>query len=132
MAALNRTDADISIVVISPNSMLFAAHNNDPVLAAHQMASYIDNQHRNHSWYVPQYEVSVVASAEQRQICNLLNGASASLLLAGAVTAAIASAQSRPERCTTDHHRKDMHGASIRFRLPDRQSATGLGVAGSR
>jgi hypothetical protein len=61
--------------MISPNSMLFAAPNNDPAFGAHQMSSYIDNQGRNHSWYVPQYEVSIMACAEQHQICNPLNGA---------------------------------------------------------
>lgn len=73
--ALNRTDADISIIMINPNSMRFAAPNNDPVFGAYEMSSYVDNQGQNHSWYAGQYWVSVIACAEQHQICNLLNGA---------------------------------------------------------
>jgi hypothetical protein len=71
--ALNRTDADISIIMITPNSMRFVAPNNDPVFGAHEMSSYLDYQGRNHSWYSPQYYVSIIACAEQYQICNPLN-----------------------------------------------------------
>ena len=73
--ALNRTDADVSIIMIAPNSMRFAAPNNDPVFGAHQLSSYLDYQGQNHSWYSPQYRVSVISCAEQQQICNPNNGA---------------------------------------------------------
>jgi hypothetical protein len=73
--ALNRTDADISIIMITPNSMRFAAPNNDPVFGAHEMLSYVDYQGQNHSWYTPQYYVSIIACAGQHQICNPNTGA---------------------------------------------------------
>jgi hypothetical protein len=78
--ALNRTDADIGIVMINPNSIRFVAPNNDPVFGARQMASYTDSQGQTHSWYLPEYYVSIIACAEQYQICNPLNGACSPLV----------------------------------------------------
>lgn len=72
---LNRTDADISIIMINPNSMRFAAPNHDPVFSAFEMLSYVDNQGLNHTWYTPQYWVSIIACAEQYQMCNPVTGA---------------------------------------------------------
>jgi hypothetical protein len=72
---LNRTDADISIIMINPNSMRFMAPNYDPVFSAFEMMSYVDNQGLNHTWYLPQYEVSIIACAEQYQMCNPVTGA---------------------------------------------------------
>lgn len=73
--ALNRTDADITIVMITPNSMRFAAPNNDPVFGAHKTSSHVDYQGQTHTWYLPQYWVSIISCAEQHQICNPLNSA---------------------------------------------------------
>ena len=61
--------------MINPNSMRFAAPNYDPVFSAFEMLSYVDNQGVTHTWYSPQYWVSIIACAEQYQMCNPVTGA---------------------------------------------------------
>ena len=75
ISALNRTDADVSMVMITPNSMRFDTRNNDPVFGAHDMSSYLDFQGQNYTWYSPRYWVSIIACAEQYQVCNPSTGA---------------------------------------------------------
>lgn len=54
--ALNRTDADVSIVGIAPNSIRFDTVADDPIFSAHTLGgSYLDGKGQNVSWYVSDY-----------------------------------------------------------------------------
>lgn len=67
--ALNRTDADISLLFISSNSIRYTAPCGDPIFSAH----YEDNVTSSGvflEWWTSDIAVSTVGCAEQYKICN--------------------------------------------------------------
>jgi hypothetical protein len=53
--AMNRTDADVTVVSLSANSMRFSNEIDDPVFSAHELYSYLTYSGQNVSWYVSDY-----------------------------------------------------------------------------
>ncbi|KAI9741904.1 MAG: hypothetical protein M1834_000293 [Cirrosporium novae-zelandiae] len=71
----NRTDGDVSIFWIAPNSVRFSQPVYDPVFQATSLGgSYISSQGQNISWYTADYWVSVLGCVDQHQYCNPNNG----------------------------------------------------------
>jgi hypothetical protein len=71
--ALNRTDADVSVVAISANAIVYIAPVDDPVFSAHEALSYVTTSGQNDTFYVADYYISTIGCAEQHQICNPTN-----------------------------------------------------------
>ncbi|KAF7507093.1 hypothetical protein GJ744_010906 [Endocarpon pusillum] len=71
-APLNRTDADVQMVFISANSMLYSVPVDDPVFSAHVVSGFSvrvsDSQQL--VYYEADTFVSFIACAEQHQICH--------------------------------------------------------------
>lgn len=71
--ALNRTDGDISIFFLAPNSLVYNTPVTDPFFAATiPVDQQIDGV--NYTSYIPDRVVSVMACVNQHQFCNPSNG----------------------------------------------------------
>jgi len=67
--AINRSDADISLLFLAPNAIRFEEPCDDPVFGAHILVS-----NNATSYYTSDLWVSVLACAEQHRVCNPTNG----------------------------------------------------------
>jgi hypothetical protein len=67
---LTRTDADVTIVFIAPNSIKFRAQVKDPVFQATYPNTELSNTEERFTVYNPDYQVSVIGCTEQYSICN--------------------------------------------------------------
>jgi hypothetical protein len=71
-APLNRTDADLHMIFIAPNSILYETPVDDPVFSAHLISniSTTDSQGRGTVYYEADYYLGIIACADQHQICR--------------------------------------------------------------
>ena len=71
-APLNRTDADVHLIWIAANSIIFDTTNDDPVFSAHLVSnvSIPDMHGRKRKYYEADYYLGVIACAEQHQMCD--------------------------------------------------------------
>jgi hypothetical protein len=67
---LTRTDADVTIVFIAPNSIKFRTKVEDPIFQATYPDTELSNTGERFTVYTPDYQVSVVGCTEQYSICN--------------------------------------------------------------
>jgi hypothetical protein len=69
---LNRTDADVTLIFIAPNSILYESPVDDPVFSAHLTNSKLTIpalEGQSTVFYAPDYYLGVVGCAEQHQVC---------------------------------------------------------------
>lgn len=71
IAALNTTDADLSMMLVSGNSIRYSNPVNDPIFAAHGPA--IANALINKTVYTSDAAGGVIGCSEQYRICNPVN-----------------------------------------------------------
>lgn len=76
--ALNRTDADVSIFFLAPNSVAYLSPVEDPFFAAN-IPTNVSDQGVNTTFFSPDYFVYVLACIDQYQSCNPTNGKCTSL-----------------------------------------------------
>lgn len=71
-APLNRTDADVHLVFIAPNSMTYLTPVDDPVFSAHLVSktSIRNFEGQDLIFYEADSYLGIIACAEQLQICN--------------------------------------------------------------
>lgn len=79
IAELNRTDADLSIMFLSQNSISYAEPVDDPMFSAH-IAFDFGSLNLDFSYYTGNYYVNVMACTDQYQICNPHNQACTGLM----------------------------------------------------
>lgn len=75
MAALNRTDADVSIFFLAPNSVKYESPVTDPFFVATNELSVpnADGEGPNLTYYFSDHYVNVLACVGQHQYCNPTN-----------------------------------------------------------
>lgn len=61
---LNRTDADITLMMLNQNTIIYEAVSNDPWMPAHQPIDTLNSS------YIGDYDLTLLGCAEQHQICN--------------------------------------------------------------
>jgi hypothetical protein len=71
-APLNRTDADLHMIFIAPNSILYETPVDDPIFSAHLMSniSTTESQGQGVAYYEADYYLGIIACADQHQICR--------------------------------------------------------------
>jgi hypothetical protein len=71
-APLNRTDADLHMIFIAPNSILYETPVDDPVFSAHLMSNISTTESRGQgiAYYEADYYLGIIACADQHQICR--------------------------------------------------------------
>ena len=74
ISALNRTDADVSIFFVAPNSVMYEKPVTDPLFAATTPYSLPNAKGPNSTYYSPDKAVSVLACTDQFQFCNPTTG----------------------------------------------------------
>jgi hypothetical protein len=67
---LTRTDADVTIVFIAPNSIKFRKQVKDPIFQTTYPETELSNTGERFTVYTPDYQVSVIGCTEQYSICN--------------------------------------------------------------
>ena len=65
---LRRTDADVVLIVVAPNSIRFAAPSDDPFFPAHVEMTGVE------TFYGSDNYINIMGCTEQYQFCNPLNG----------------------------------------------------------
>jgi hypothetical protein len=70
---LNRTDADVTLIFIAPNSVVYETPVDDPVFSAHStnssiVISVLEGQ--STVFYESDYYLGIIGCAEQHQVCN--------------------------------------------------------------
>jgi hypothetical protein len=70
--ALNRTDADVHLVFIAPNSLLYDTPVDDPLFSAHLVSNIsITDQNGNMvKYYEADYYIGAIGCTDQHQVCN--------------------------------------------------------------
>jgi hypothetical protein len=63
-ALLNRTDADITLMMLNQNTISYQAVSDDPWMPAHEPVDDLNSS------YVGDYDLTLLGCAEQHQICN--------------------------------------------------------------
>ena len=76
--ALNRTDGDISLFFLAPNSVTYQEPVTDPMYSA-TIPRYTVVDGLNRTYYAPSYDVSVLGCMDQHQFCNPSNNKCTSL-----------------------------------------------------
>ena len=66
ISELDRTDADITLLLLAQNQILYEAQSDDPFFAAHQ-------QNGTSFYYLPDADVNVMGCTDQFELCNLSN-----------------------------------------------------------
>ena len=71
---LKRTDADVVLIMVAPNSIRFTTQCDDPFFPAHQNLTVNTPLTGIITPYLSDYYMSVMGCTEQYQFCNPLNG----------------------------------------------------------
>lgn len=71
--ALNRTDGDVTLALLTPNSIVYEEPVTDPFYSASNSTPYAEDDGTNASLYSPDYDVSAIACVDQHQFCNPVN-----------------------------------------------------------
>ena len=71
--ALNRTDADVSLFLLAPNSVFYEAPVTDPFYAATAPSPPINSDGSNLTYYTSNQFVYALACTDQHQYCNPTN-----------------------------------------------------------
>lgn len=79
IVALNRTDADVSLFLLAPNSVLYVAPVADPFFAASLPIAVPNLDGTNTTFYTADQYVSAIACIDQYQYCNPKTGRCTSL-----------------------------------------------------
>lgn len=67
---LSRTNADISLFLLAPNSVRYDTRVDDPFFSAHLLGGSTISSGTNFTWYISDYFVNALACADQHQFCN--------------------------------------------------------------
>ena len=67
---LGRTDADVTIMFLAPNTVTYTSPVYDPWFRATTVSSSPESNNSSYTFYESDYTVSVLACADQYQICN--------------------------------------------------------------
>src|SRR6266516_4523594 len=67
---LTRTDADVTIVFIAPNSIKFREQVKDPIFQTTYPDTELSITGERFTVYTPDYQVNVIGCTEQYSICN--------------------------------------------------------------
>ncbi|KZF21368.1 hypothetical protein L228DRAFT_262392 [Xylona heveae TC161] len=70
---LNRTDGDISIYILTPNSISYQSPVDDPFYAAHDERWEVVGK-LNYTYYLTDFYLHVIGCVDQYQYCNPTNG----------------------------------------------------------
>lgn len=62
---LNRTNADISLFLLAPNSVRYDTPVDDPFFSAHLLGGSTISSGTNFTWYISDYFVNALACADQ-------------------------------------------------------------------
>lgn len=62
---LNRTNADISLFLLAPNSVRYDTPVDDPFFSAHLLGGSTISSGTNFTWYISDYFVNTLACADQ-------------------------------------------------------------------
>jgi len=73
VAELNRTNADISLFLLAPNSVRYDTPVDDPFFSAHLVGGSILSYGDNLTWYTSDHFVNALGCADQQQFCNPTN-----------------------------------------------------------
>ena len=71
--ALNRTDADVSLFLLAPNSVRYEAPVTDPFYAATTLINLPNDDATNFTYYTSDQNVNALACIDQHQYCNPTN-----------------------------------------------------------
>jgi len=71
-APLNRTDADVHLIIVSANSMVYEQPVDDPLFSAHLLSdySYPGSDGQDVVFYEADFYARAIACADQHQICH--------------------------------------------------------------
>ncbi|KAL9059473.1 MAG: hypothetical protein Q9162_001171 [Coniocarpon cinnabarinum] len=72
--ALNRTDADVSLVALAANSIGYLTPCDDPIFGAHDYHHLVTDDGESNDFWDPDQILTSMACAEQFQYCNPTNG----------------------------------------------------------
>ncbi|GAM88997.1 hypothetical protein ANO11243_070310 [Dothideomycetidae sp. 11243] len=68
--AFNKTDADVTLILIAPNSLLFTVENTDPVFSATRFAKNQTVGDYTVTYFRATYDFSIIGCTEQYQVCQ--------------------------------------------------------------
>ncbi|KAL8687209.1 MAG: hypothetical protein Q9218_006557 [Villophora microphyllina] len=71
--ALNRTDGDITLALLTANSIVYEEPVADPFYSASNSTPMAEDDGTNASYYSPDYDVTAIACMDQHQFCNPVN-----------------------------------------------------------